>query len=133
MVYEHHLSSSHSRVRGQDAMFATILSSFVLKVSCTSLSCSRHLREDSVPTLYRFPAGLLSARTAGGKAGHTMDAGGHQCLRPAHRRQGGGEAARQPRLRCPRWPQEQDIMDTMPTSRSALPWPSGGLMARPSQ
>jgi hypothetical protein len=62
-----------------------------------------------------------------GQAGDARDAGGLQRCRPAHRRQEGDEASRQPRLPCPGGAEEQDVMDRTPASPSPLRPPRRGM------
>jgi hypothetical protein len=54
-----------------------------------------------------------------GEAGHTMHARGLEG--EGHRRQDGGQQARQHRLPHARWTEEEDIMVTTPASASRSP------------
>jgi hypothetical protein len=65
-----------------------------------------------------------------GEVGDTMDRGGLQVFIETHRRQDGGEM-RQPRLRNPRWRQENPIMVTTPASPAASPAPRKRSMDAP--
>jgi hypothetical protein len=60
-------------------------------------------------------------RAGAGEAGDALDAGGLQRFCPAHRRQKGGEATRQPRRARPWGAQQEGMMGRTPASRSPSP------------
>jgi hypothetical protein len=62
-------------------------------------------------------------RVAAGQPGHTVDPRRLDGLSQGHLRQDGGEAARQPRCPRPRTTQHEEMMNTTPASRSAVPTP----------
>jgi hypothetical protein len=109
--------------------------------TCVALHVDAHIRAKELagagePRLTCRCGGATRARdddggAGAGAAGDAMHAHGLQRVDQMHRRQNGGQPARQPRLPHPQWPQEEHMMLRTPPLSSHLSWHLQAMAAMP--